>query len=393
MVTILCDRYKQHEGIIRLAFTRNDYLNNATSSLFLSVPGVRQSFEAAWNEVATKCDLSLEWQDISDDAKLLNTVQDPILEMKIYGMNLLLGSSKGLFHSNLNIEDDLYHIHPSKLEKRFDAKVIGLTAKYGCVAISTGKDGLFNLSLFDDSFKIDERPIAPISYRTGWSSTDIVNYESKTSFDYLENKVEKNSSMGWVYSKFDEKKEKNRIIQVAEKTYRLEELNRFSNNRLNNVVYCFNSSESSFFISNDGIYTTNFMKDKNKGVYLSSRSRKNTWETKYKFGNPLSAHIIPKGCVIEMFDNVLFSRNGVIEELDSHPAVSVRSYINSIRYRNLVSVVNNDYLSIYSVEPFYEPILKYASSFRYSGINDFDGGVSRNNLIKTDSDGSEVLPF
>lgn len=68
--------------------------------------------------------------------------------------------------------------------------MIGVNANYGSVVISADWDGLLTGEIldFDSKFRLDERhPQCKRSLRTGWMTTDLMNYEGTSEFDYYRN--------------------------------------------------------------------------------------------------------------------------------------------------------------------------------------------------------------
>lgn len=353
IINALSDKYKEYASIFKLAFNRNDYFSSAAGRLFLEIPEVNMALRKVWKRTVNKEVFVLEWNEISDKVKKIDSFTSPVLDMRLYAMNLYLGCQKGLYESKLNLEDDNYHILPSKLDRRFDAKVIGVNSGYGSIVVSSGNNGLFNAPFKEDIHGVNnvcDKPDSAISYRTTWASTDLINYEDTNSFEYLKNDVEETKEkIG--YSKFDTKGDKFRIIKLGSKKKDMSEMIKMHSFKQDDVLYAFNSSQSSFFYTKDGIYTVNLLTDNENQIYLSSRKQKK-YNTIKKLGTPLSASIVPAGCVIEFFDKTILFQGGKVETLEISPTFRVRSFMSSYRYRNLVAATKMDSITIHSLEPF-----------------------------------------
>ena len=71
-----------------------------------------------------------------------------------------------------------------------------------------------------------------------------------------------------------------------------------------------------------------------------------------KVGRPVSASILPNGCVIEFFDNVVLYQDNKSSVIENTPSITVRSFVNSYRYKNIVSATKEDECTFHSVETF-----------------------------------------
>ena len=349
----LCEKYIEYESLLKLAFSRNDYFSSASGKLFMGIPEVYKTMKKVWIKTSEKMNFYLSWSEISNAVKTIDKFTSPVLDMKLYAMNLYIGCENGLYESSLNIKNDNYSISPSKLSHKFDAKVSGLNAGYGNVIVSSGREGLFNAP-FDENTKsitVYEQPNSPISYRTGWSSSNIVNYDGDDSFEYLENEVKKiDNTIG--YSKYDSKGSKEVISKIGSKKFGMDEMLKKRNVEKPKILYTFNSSQASFFCTKDGINVLNFKSDKDDNRYLSSNMKSLFIGHKKKFQKPISASVVPAGCVIEFFDSVSLFHSGMEVVLEKEPTFRVRSFMNSIRYRNLVAATKMNDITIHSLEPF-----------------------------------------
>lgn len=349
----LKERYPEFTSLLRLAFERNDFFSNETGKTFLGIPEVMKVMMKLWNFASESVDFCLDFDELEDDFYVIDNIKSfPILDLKMYAMTLFVGCKDGLLESRLNLGDDNYSIAPGKFRKKFDAKIIGLNACCGSIVVSAGKDGLFFGPFdIDEGVVVNERPVDDVSYRTGWSSTDIVNYKSSSDFEYLTNIVEKFEDKP-LFSKYDERSERKRIVQLGEQKYGMRQLFKTDIFDINDIVYAFNGSSSSFVLTKQGLYNMSFIKTQDD-IHLSQRVYElSLFDKNRKFEKPISASVVPAGCVIEFYDEVVAVKNNQVIELETEPAYSVRTYMNSFRYRNMVGVTKQDVMTIHSLDPF-----------------------------------------
>lgn len=306
-----------------------------------------------WNFASESVDFCLDFDELEDDFYVIDYIKSfPILDLKMYAMTLFVGCKDGLLESRLNLGDDNYSIAPGKFRKKFDAKIIGLNACCGSIVLSAGKDGLFFGPFdMDEGVVVNERPVDDVSYRTGWSSTDIVNYKSSSDFEYLTNIVEKFEDKP-LFSKYDERSERKRIVQLGEQKYGMRQLFKADIIDINDIVYAFNGSSSSFVLTKQGLFNMSFVKAQDD-IHLSQRVFElSLFDKNRKFEKPISASVVPAGCVIEFYDEVVAVKNNQVIALETEPTYSVRTYMNSFRYRNMVGVTKQDVMTIHSLDPF-----------------------------------------
>jgi len=205
---------------------RNDYLANTQSKILFGIGEIKYEFRELWKVASEKINFFIDFN--IDDYKIISTMPSmPVLDLKLYAMKMFIGAKKGLYEIDLKPENDKYTINPSKPKKRFDAKVIGLSAKSGQVMISGGSNGLFHGTFLNKEYKLKvvENPLAKKSLRTSWSAFDTINYEQNNEFDYFVNQTEKLApDKKPTYSKFDERPEPKKITKFGKKKLNLSEL-------------------------------------------------------------------------------------------------------------------------------------------------------------------------
>lgn len=356
----LVDNYSDFNNLIRLSFQRNDYLNNKQGLMILGIGELRNILMKLWERATNEIEFSIDFN--IDDFKIISEVPSmPVLDMRLYAMRMYLGCKEGLYEINLNPQDN-YHLKPNKPELRFDAKITHLSAKSGEVIISANSEGLFHGSFLNEKnkLKVIPIPVAKKSIRTGWSSYDVINYEEHNNFEYFVNDTARIDN-NLIYSRFDEQTERRRITEFGISKYGMSELMAHSNVKVEDISYCFNSSTSGFFFTKDGQFVNiNLNKENKQDYYFTSRNHilPNLEKKKKLLIRPVSSSIVPKGCVIEYFDKVVLYQNGKAKIIENSPSINVRSYPNSIRYRNLISITKDEEISIHSIYPFDETPIK-----------------------------------
>lgn len=353
----LIEEYPHYESLIRLAFQRNDYFNSKIGKLFLGIGEIYHTLERVWERASQEIEFFLDF--CIDDYEVISEIPSmPVLDIKMYAMRMYIGCRKGLYEVKLNPDENKYHISPGKLERCFDAKVTGLNAKSGKVVISANNEGLFHGNL-SDRLSVNESPVASKSIRTGWSGYDIINYDKPNEFEYFVNETAQ-VKQDRKYSKFDETHEKIQIVNLGKEKIGMSQLLNRSELKKEDVIYCFNSSNSGFFFTKEGKFITiNIGKEKDKEIAFRSRlhhlpSIENNIQLNCK--KPISSSIIPLGCVVEYYDKVVLFQKSKAQIIETDPVMSIRTFINSIRYRNLLSITKKSEISIHSIDPFYSNV-------------------------------------
>ena len=358
VVNCLKWEYPQYSNLIDLIFLHNEYSKSEAAKIIFGVTEVRDVVEKIWMKAANEIEFELNFNDIREDCKTIGEYSSIPLDIRLYGYRLFLGCKDGLYESRLNLDDN-YHINPTHLDKCYDGKVIGVNANCGSVVISADWDGLLTGEIldFNSKFRLDERhPQGKRSLRTGWMTTDLMNYEGASEFDYYRNEylLKKDTEERLFYSKA-KISEKKIIKEFGKEVYDMGTLFKKSNIDKEEIVYSFNSSQKGFFVMSDGAILnatvrTDVLAD---AYYISSRSTNFAKIGKEIIDKPLSSCIVPSGCVLEFFDKVVLVQDSQSLSLVNHTVNSVRSYTSSTNYRNIVSIVDDEkvtFCSIYSLD-------------------------------------------
>lgn len=342
-------------NLFKLAFDRNNWLSNNQASSIFGIKGLKNYFEKEWKKCA-KIDYQFEINE--EDLTVLSKVNKmPVFDFRLYGMRMFIGDRTGLYEAGVSIKGDTDVSLNESIERVLDSRTTGITAKSGSLMISSNSDGLFHgtFNQINERVNVYDKPVKPVSLRTGWTGYDVINYETQKEFDYLKNIYEKDDERKYLYSSGDEGSKKIRIKKIADETVPMDDL--ISNMKLDSedIIYSFNSTKSCFFFLKDGRFVNSYWNKyygQEKNIKLRSTlhdlPRNNGSK---KVNKPISSHIVPNGCVIEFFDKVVLIQDKEKVILENNGVTSIRTYPSSIRYRNLISIFDGEGISIHSIAP------------------------------------------
>ncbi len=248
-------------------------------------------------------------------------------------------------------EDAPKTLNPSNANKIFGGPGLALSAYAGEVLVSSGSDGLRHGAILggESRTNIPDHAIQDASFRCGWTGFNLMNYIDQAHFDYLMNDTEIDDRR--LVHPRTEKREARRIKKFASRVVKAETMDRTELLSENPILYAFNSGSSAFlYRSNGDLAITNIIDGRNQ-PHLSQRVRVVSMTKDKKVQRPVSHAVIPGGCVLEFFDKVQICQNGAVGMLQEGAMFSTRSYINSRRYRNLVTTVSEEWISIFSTYP------------------------------------------
>lgn len=357
VIHMLKEAYPQYSSLIDLIFLHNEYSKTNAGKILFAVKEIKDTTRKLWLRAAKEINFTLRFEDIDQYCQDVGEWQSMPLDIRMYAMRLFLGCKDGLFESLLNMEDKGYKIHPTRLDKVFDAKVINLNARSGSIVISADHDGLFSGETFysNEPIVVSDRPIhEKRSIRTSWASVcDLVNYESSNRFEYIRNTSAQIGQQPEKRFRYGDTSERKRIVSFGDSVYDMDTLLKAVNFSKEDIQYCFNSASTGFFILKDGSFVNvNFRNEYGFAeVYFSSTIREKT-KSKKKKRKVLSGCLVPNGCVVEYYDSVVLYQNGKEYTLIEKPVNNVRTYIGSRNYRDMVSIITGDEVSFHSVDTF-----------------------------------------
>jgi len=371
----LREAYPVYDNLLQLAFLHNDYVNTNAGRLLLGIDGVKSSVRRQWETAIHEIKFDIDFHDIDNSFQTIGEWTSMPLDLRIYAMRLFLGCKDGLYESIL-LPDIQTKVNATPMEKTLDTKVVSINTKFGAVAISADKEGLFSAEIADDPIvktKVSEHAIVDRrSLRSEWMDIDLLSYDSDYSFCYVRNESERLSKAAPNFNSVWRSGERKRIsqlgVEVNDMSVFLQELGI----ELDNIDYCFNSNSSTFIRLRNGEIRRADIKHRKGGSELGKVIPFRKGKDRSK--KILSTTVVPNGCVLNFYDRVEMSREGASFILSDAPAYSVRSYPQSTRYRSLVTINTEDELILHSTETF-SPI-----AFREEVVE--QGKVLNNNVFK-----------
>lgn len=402
LLGICSDDSKDGFRDMKLAFLPFQTLKGGSYDFMMEYPFVKFALYNEMERAAADRVWDVAFPDIEDYFHRFSEFEDLPLDVSIYGGHVFMGSSDGLFKSALNA-DQKYNLEPEKLTKVFDGEAIHLSSKCGTVAVSSAENGLFAYPLVGNEY-VDDRPVFDgYSVRSEWSVGDsLLNYRSNNEFSLLINRIGLVDVNPYLPKGFrDDMLLKRSVELFGEKQILMEELFQKNRSLEANLSYMFSSVSSGFFITDEGELEVRNLQDNHDRIYYSSKAlfTKDLNEI-LKKENPISAKTFPGGCVIELYDKVLLVYKDDVQVIAEEPVFSVRTYMSSNSYRNLITVVFADRVEIIAV-PMLPEKGRGASSFKPIVPSDDEFGSKILNpsihqifsQIAPSTDDDEDLPF
>lgn len=336
---------------MKLAFLPYQTLKGSAYDFMTEYLQVRMALNAEIERAASGRVYTISQDTFEGSFHPFSSFDDMPLDVTIYGGEVFMGNSNGLFKCALNA-DESYKLHPDKLDKIFDGEAISLSSKCGMIAISSAQNGLFAYNLYS-GINVGDKPVyEEYSVRSDWSVGDsLLNYRNNNTFSLLINRIGSVEERLNVPKRYmDDTIPKKSVEIFGEQKIKMEQLFRKAKSLENNISYMFSSISSGFFLTHTGKLEVRNLQENNDNIYYSSKTLfyKNISDT-IKNDKPLSAKTFPGGCVIELYDKVLLLYKDEVEVLAEEPVFSVRTYMNSNSYRNLISIVYADRIEIIAV--------------------------------------------
>lgn len=182
-----------------------------------------------------------------------------LLDMNIYNRRLYIAADTGLYHIDLDWEDEQIHAADNAV-KKLDVRCIGTSAKYGAVSASCMDQGLF-VSIDDFGWNKNWFPVgnfssgemiqlAEKSIRTSWSGFHLINYSTATT------PVLMRSSRHRSDRQISFERERNIITEIGSETidldYILEHVEEIYGFDSTAIQYTFNSNGTFIIYTDDG---------------------------------------------------------------------------------------------------------------------------------------------
>lgn len=366
VINRLKENYPNLKPLITLAFLQNSYMHSEAAKIILGVKEVMDALHRVWDYASSTIDFVLDYKDIEQDCYMVGMVPiSPVLDVKMYNKHIFLGNKTGLYEIMF---DEIFGMNNPAMHKRFDAKVVHVDAKFETVVISAGHEGLFTGFIPEKEVSdVTEKEVMKSSFRSAWSIYNIMNYERPNEFTCLVNGVER-IPMGERKRKCFESQESYKILEVGKEQLSMDQLMKSVRERgkekMNQVSYTFNSHQNGYFLKKNGkLLRMNIRSKQDDDFYYSSVIQEYPIEKSVKGEKPISASILPNGCVLEYYDKVVLYQDGKTSIIENEPTVTVRSFVNSYRYKNLVAVTKEEGCTFHSVDtldmiptmPIYKP--------------------------------------
>lgn len=356
------DAEKQVSGSLPVPtymFSRNDWLSSSQFKSLLRNLNIYGSFVRAFErfpqpyfEVDKKDFLLVEQElDISDPV---------ILDMLIYNERLYMGATNGFYHIDL-VLDRKGPVTLGKTEKKFDARCLSASARYGTVNASCNEQGLFT---FVDDFGWWEQgkssrmqTLANKSLKTSWIGLDIVNYSG---YDHLA--LFKSNS-----EKTQVKLEPEGRVLVGidsngqDLSYLFEAVQARYNIPTEEIQFTFNSNNRLFLHTDAGLLHSIQIHAENDIIQLGKGKM-----SKEAINRILSINSTKLGPVIETSDRValVLDKNGQIFTLSESGALVVRTFPRSKRFQSMVAIVDENGVWLVSLFDEFEFEKKHFSNFK-----------------------------
>ena len=354
IIGYLKHKYPDLKPLITLAFQQCSYLHSDAAKAILGVKEVMDALHKVWDYAANTIDFAIDFTDIENEFMDLSLVPSmPVLDIKMYNKHVYLGCKGGLYEF---LYDEIGGFKGQKIKKGFDEKIVHVDAKFDTVVLSAGSRGLFTGRVPSaDTTKVVEKEVMDKSFRSAWSTYNIMNYDKGNGFTCLVNEVKSLDLKDRRRTRYDGQ-ESYEIVTVGKEQIGMEQLMEpiMKKKRINmdDIIYCFNSHQSGYFLTKSGLlYQLNILSKSDAAYYYSTNIlREYPKVENLKGGRPVSASILPNGCVIEYFDNVVLYQNNKSSVIETTPSITVRSFVNSYRYKNIVAATKENECTFHSVD-------------------------------------------
>lgn len=317
-----------------LWFERNDLLSSPGTQALLSDQNVRQVVESSLASNADAFLVEPKWTTSDDYERLLGGAT--VLDLQIYAQRVFVGTTQGMLHANLI--NDGYELHFAGVTKRTDARCVGVSIRYGAVAASCEDDGL--LMSFDEFGELELHSddaleqVATVSQRSAWLGYNIVNYRDSSHAEGLRAR----------YRTVPERNGRRRDVVLTDLEADDDLLGPMTEEWDDHVDFVFNAHSQFFIHRVSGHFE----------VHRRSwwRNRLGTVQSAWsgELDRPLSVVAAADSLAIETYDAVWLLGDESIRKLYEGELIVLRSFPNSVRYRNLIAIVDSD--GMYIISPF-----------------------------------------
>jgi len=336
--------------IPKMLFSHNDWLRTEQFRSLLSNRAIRQTFHSVV-DMFPQPHFEIDLSTLQNSEEEIPIQASVVLDFMIYARRMYFGCDSGFYH----LDPDWYEEFPvisGGAQKRLDARCISLSARFGAVNASCGKEGLFSAT---DEFGYLDRPRrnqwdrkADASVRTSWLDFDIVNYSKRDSPTLLQNAHE-------FMRRAQLRVEPNILTEIGMETL---DLGRLLNEALRehqvsaaSIQYAYNSNRVLFVHTYEGQFFSIGLKATGPGRLALK------FTNTYKGAGTriLDAQPLLNGVVLETDSRVFAFLNGTRKTLAETEVLTVRTFPHSRNFKNLVAVTTEAgvfLISVYDEEDF-----------------------------------------
>lgn len=329
-------------------FAQNDWLASESFKTLLNNQSVRSEFERL---------LGLMPDEIFLDPELIKHVRDfsigDLLDVTVYNRRLYLGTDNGLYHVDLNWERHEI-VAEAGAEKRHDALCTQVNARYSSVTISCGDDGLFTtfneFGRLGQQYRYSQRDwyqSQEKSLRTSWLFDNLVNYASPAEPILLQ--IIRSDRQ--VQGNYDESREQIAVGFSGEPqplSYLIEGLSSADGSYRKEFIFLYNIFATFYAQTRErSLLTFKVRKTKGLGNHLElAGSQKQIRES---IDQVLEVRRAQRHVIFELYDSVQSLIGNELIELVAGEAISIKSFPNSRRFQNLITVVTEDGVHLISL--------------------------------------------
>lgn len=340
----LIGRYSDYEGVLQLAFRRNNFWNSDAARCFLSIREVNNALQRVWRKVADSMVFEINLDDLHTET-IFGELSDEVLDIDLYYNYLLLAGLKGFYSIRLQ-----NYFNPKERRnlpnfKRFDGKTYKIASAYCNSILSLGKEGWVANNLLNEKM-VNDRKVRDdmMSFASDWTAAGgLMNYSSPKEFQFIGNRLQK--------SKVSPEKYEINAFDVTYKNF--ESLFSDEEKFAAKIEMGFNSRDRQFYLLSDGRLYVSPVRVSNTVISRLNPTRNSGVKLDYnKLGRPLSGLSVADQQVIECEDNLVLIDGGKQYILEDESIVSMHSYPRSTHFRDIVSVTTEESINIHALSVF-----------------------------------------
>lgn len=348
IVASIEDTREPQRGLLTYLFLRNDWLASEQFQTLLKNVALERSVANMAKDAPTVFKPS----KLAEALKLecdLRVGDGPILDIEIYNQRIYFAAGNGFYHCDLDWTS-LGNL--SVPVKRHDARSISSNSGYGTVNISCGNEGLF--SAYDEfgwsstGTNGKFHKTANHSVRSLWFSRDLMNYSTATEPVLLESDEEVVAPRG-------PERETHILTSIGVRRFEFDHLFREAISRQNEkdaeIEFVFNSNSYLFLHTSTGHFLTMRLK-RSEGeptgiAHIGSRG--------IRRADILGMRSSRAGLVVETETAILLFHEGNWHTVHKGEVLTVRTFLRSKRYKNLIVVTTEKGITLLSPAVFANP--------------------------------------